>query len=99
MDETVWNHAVYSKNRERLLNEWSGLRPSDGSPRAESGELFMRREVFASMDLVATIGHLSGALQRVRRRASTSCYLADRDVSPRLQGQLGIHHNNGKVPT
>src|SRR5580704_13167002 len=21
MDETVWNHAVYSKNRERLLNE------------------------------------------------------------------------------
>jgi transposase len=21
MDEAVWNHAVYSKNRERLLNE------------------------------------------------------------------------------
>jgi transposase len=21
MDEVVWNHAVYSKNRERLLNE------------------------------------------------------------------------------
>src|ERR1700722_9678688 len=21
MDETIWNHAVYSKNRERLLNE------------------------------------------------------------------------------
>jgi len=23
MDEAVWNHAVYSKNRERLLNEGS----------------------------------------------------------------------------
>ena len=21
MDQTVWNHAVYSKNQERLLNE------------------------------------------------------------------------------
>jgi len=55
----------------------SGLRSSDGSPRAESGELFMRSEVVASMDLVATIGHLSGALQRLRRRASTSCYPTD----------------------
>ena len=54
----------------------------------------MRSEVVASMDLVATIGHLSGALQRLRRRASTSCYLADRDVSPRSQGQLGIRDND-----
>jgi len=53
----------------------------------------MRSEVVASMDLVATIGHPSGALQRLRRRASTSCYFADRDVSPRSQGKLGIRDN------
>ena len=30
MDQTVWNHAVYSKNRERLLNEEIADRFSSG---------------------------------------------------------------------
>jgi transposase len=30
MDEAVWNHAVYSKNRERLLNEEIASRFSNG---------------------------------------------------------------------
>src|SRR6202035_1256867 len=81
----VSKHAIVTPQK-ATAHPWSGLRSSDGSPRAESGELFMRSEVVASMGLVATIGHLPGALQRLRRRASTSCYLADRNVSPRSQG-------------
>src|SRR5216683_4681510 len=46
------------------------------------------------MDLVDRIGPLSSALSRLWRRASTSCYTADRGISPRLQGQLGIRHND-----
>jgi hypothetical protein len=37
----------------------------------------VRNKVAASMDLVDRIGHLSSALSRLRRRASTSCDLAD----------------------
>jgi hypothetical protein len=37
----------------------------------------LRSKVAASMDLVDRIGHLSSALSRLRRRASTSCYTAD----------------------
>ena len=54
----------------------------------------MRSKIAASMDLVDRIGHLSCALSRLRHRASSSCYTADWGVSPRLQEQLGIRHND-----
>ena len=67
---------------------------ADASSRAESGELPVRNKVAASMDLVDRIGHLSSALSRLRRRASTSCDPADWSISPRLPGQLGIPYND-----
>ena|ERR1700730_725466 len=66
----------------------------DASLGAESGELPVRSKIAASMDLVGRIGHLSGAVSQLRRRASTSRYPADWGISPRLQGQLGIRHND-----
>jgi hypothetical protein len=70
----------------------------DASSGAESGELPVRSKIAPSMDLVDRIGHLSSALSRLRRRASTSCYPADWGISPRLQGHLGIRHNDRQSP-
>jgi len=67
---------------------------ADASSRAESGELPVRNKVAASMGLVDKIGHLSSALSRLRRRASTSCDPANWGISYRLPGQLGIRHND-----
>ena len=95
-------HSDIGKSREhtpgveRSVEPFSpGLRSlPDASSRAESGELPLRNKVAASMDLVDRIGHLSSALSRLRRRASTSCYPADWGISPRLPGQQGIRHND-----
>ena len=66
----------------------------DASSGAASGELPVRSKIAASMDLVDRIGQLASALSRLPRIASTSCYTAARGISPRLQEQLGIRHND-----
>jgi uncharacterized protein len=50
------------------------LRPTDANCGAESGELPVRSKVAGSMDLVVGFGHVSRALFRLRRRASSSGY-------------------------
>ena len=54
----------------------------------------MRNKVATSMGVVDKIGHLSSALSRLRRRASTSCDPADWVISYRLPGHPGVRHND-----
>ena len=64
IDEVVWNHAVHSKNRERLLNE-------------EIAELFFQRVLerarpYMSDEHFAVDGTLIAACMSVASRMSTS---------------------------
>jgi hypothetical protein len=94
MDEAVWSHAVFSKNRERLLKGFDLPWLCAWSAEEECGAIFRRMLASHQRSLAAARGHqesagqiamreleivrITGALQRAEE-------LSD-DVAPAIEG-------------